>query len=128
MRTPSSIALLFVMSGMLLAQQPVPMGKSDDSPRISRSADGTMLSKKASDDDLERALYHDYANDPVFAEVQVKVKHHTVNLAGTVDTKNAKRRAEDIALHTTGVRYVHNTLKVNGATRADRATESSAAH
>lgn len=127
MRTTGLIALSFVMSGIVLAQQPVPMGKSDDTPRTSRSADGTMLTKKSSDEDLERALYQDYENDPLFTGLQVKVKHHTVKLAGTVETKDAKRRAEDIALHTTGVRYVHNNLKVTEGRRPERNVESSTA-
>lgn len=128
MKIRGLITLSFVISGILLAQQPVPMGKSDDAPRTSRSADGTMLTKKSSDEDLERALYQDYENDPMFTGLQVKVKHHTVKLAGTVETKNAKRRAEDIAIHTTGVRYVHNILKVNEGTRPERTVESSTAH
>ena len=59
-----------------------------------------MLTKKSSDEDLERALYRDYANDPVFTGVQVKVKHHTVKLAGTVETKNAKLSLIHISLRT----------------------------
>jgi hypothetical protein len=117
-----------LLSGMLLAQQPVPMGKVDNSSRNYRSADGTVLSSKSSDEDLSRALYEDYANDPTFSGVQVSVKHHGVKLAGSVASKETKKRAEYIASHTAGVRYVQNALKVNDRERPEATTLDSTAH
>jgi osmotically-inducible protein OsmY len=122
------VGLSMLVSGVLLAQQPIPMGKVDNSSRNYHSADGTLLTKHSSDEDLFRALSQNYANDPEFTGVQVTVKHHSVKLGGLVTSKDAKRRAEDIASHTVGVRYVQNKLKVGEGVRPDNSTVMSSAH
>lgn len=88
------------------------MGKAGDSGKNYHSPDGTTLSKNSSDEDLARALNENFGNDPEFGNVQVAVKHHKVTLAGTVDSKDARNRAEKLAENTAGVRYVHNRLKL----------------
>jgi osmotically-inducible protein OsmY len=53
------------------------------------------------------------ADDRIDAsEVQVKVKNGEVTLTGTVDDREAKRRAEDLAESVMGVEDVMNQLKV----------------
>jgi osmotically-inducible protein OsmY len=46
------------------------------------------------------------------AQIQVNVTHGEVTLAGTVDTSEARRRAEDVAEGTAGVVSVMNDLRV----------------
>ncbi len=49
------------------------------------------------------------------SEIDVTVSNGEVTLAGTVDSREAKRRAEDIAASAMGVKDVHNTLRLRGA-------------
>lgn len=116
-----SCALL--LSGTLLSQQPVPMGKSSDSTRNYLSADGSTLTKDSSGEELMRALDGSYSNDPAFNHVQVAVKKHNVTLNGTVPDRDARKRAEKIATGTEGVRYVRNNLKID---RSDQPQKASA--
>ena len=46
------------------------------------------------------------------AQIQVEVTHSEVTLAGTVDTSEARRRAEDVAGRVAGVVSVINNLRV----------------
>jgi osmotically-inducible protein OsmY len=46
------------------------------------------------------------------AQIQVEVTHSEVTLAGTVDTAEARRRAEDVAGRVAGVVSVINNLRV----------------
>lgn len=122
------VALSMLVSAVLVAQQPVPMGKVDNSSRNYRSADGTVLSKHSSDSDLERALNEDFGNNPEFSGVQVAVKHHSVTLRGSVLSKEAKKRAERVAQHTVGVNFVHNRIKVGENRDFQRSSAVSDAH
>jgi osmotically-inducible protein OsmY len=47
------------------------------------------------------------------SDIEVKVNGSEVVLSGTVDSKNAKRRAEDIAEAVSGVANVQNQLRVS---------------
>jgi osmotically-inducible protein OsmY len=63
------------------------------------------------------------------SNLTVEVRSGEVTLEGTVDSKDAKRRAEDIAEEVPGVREVQNRLRVErnaGATGYGRETESAA--
>jgi osmotically-inducible protein OsmY len=46
------------------------------------------------------------------AQIQLDVKHGQVTLAGTLDTAEARRRAEDVAGSIAGVVSVMNNLRV----------------
>ena len=46
------------------------------------------------------------------SEIDVQVKNGDVTLTGTVDERYVKRMAEDVAENVTGVREVHNQLRV----------------
>jgi hypothetical protein len=48
------------------------------------------------------------------SEIEVQVQNCDVTLTGTVDDRRAKRLAEDIADSVSGVRDVHNQLRVQG--------------
>ena len=103
---------VLLIAGALYAQQPVATGKFDPSATNYRGSSGSALNKHSSDDDLVRGLDAAYSNAPEFANVLVHAKHHNVTLSGTVESKEAKKRAEKIALTTAGVRNVQNRLKV----------------
>lgn len=109
------VGCMIMLSGMLLAQQPVPTANASPGKNY-RAADGSALSNKSSDEELARSLNESLADDPEFHDVTVKVKHHSATLEGMVASKDAKKRAESMASHTAGVRYVRNRLKVGDET------------
>lgn len=47
------------------------------------------------------------------SEIEVEVSEREVTLSGTVDSRQAKRRAEDCAEDVSGVRHVQNNLRVS---------------
>lgn len=101
-----------LIAGALYAQQPVATGKIDSSSINYRGASGSALNKHSSDDELVRGLDAAYSNAPEFSNVLVQSKHHNVTLTGSVESKEAKKRAEKIAMTTAGVRSVRDRLKV----------------
>jgi osmotically-inducible protein OsmY len=117
-----------LLLGPAIAQQPSPMGSVNDSGKNYRLPDGTTLSKNPSDEDLTRALYERYASDPELTNIQVKVHHRRVTLAGVVLSKDFKSRAEKLALNTAGVRDVNNKLKVGVPHPQARESILSASH
>ncbi len=128
MRTLALFGGLLLLSTFLVAQQPMPMGKTDNSARNYRADDGTMLSKSTSDDQLARSIQESLSNDPELNSVIVQVKHHRVTLTGYVVTNDAKHRAENVAEHTASVRSVRDKLKLGDAESAQRSSLLSAAH
>jgi hypothetical protein len=75
-------------------------------PRSYRRSDASLL-----EDVCERLTWHD-AIDP--SDVDVSIDDGEITLAGTVESRDARRLAEDIAESVRGVRDVHNRLKVRG--------------
>lgn len=63
------------------------------------------------EDVCERLTDDDYIDA---SDMEVTVSAGTVTLAGTVDGRSTKRRAEDLAESVTGVRDVLNQLRVGG--------------
>lgn len=102
----------FLLSGVLYAQQPVATGKLDSASVNYKGASGPALDKHSSDDDLVRGLDAAFGNAPEFSNVLVQSKHHNITLSGTVASKDARKRAEKLALNTAGVRNVRDHLKV----------------
>lgn len=62
-------------------------------------------------DDINDKLYHDSYVDA--GDIEVTVSNGEVTLTGTVDSRDTKHRAEDLAEEVTGVNNVSNNLKVN---------------
>ncbi|HEY8562496.1 MAG TPA: BON domain-containing protein [Pyrinomonadaceae bacterium] len=62
-------------------------------------------------DDINDRLTDDYYLDA--SDIEVEVSNGEVVLTGTVDSRRAKRRAEDIAEEVSGVRNVENRIRVN---------------
>ncbi|MCE3283200.1 MAG: hypothetical protein K0Q66_1937, partial [Chitinophagaceae bacterium] len=71
---------------------------------------GYQRSDERIKDDLNDRLSDDSFVDA--SEVDVTVEGCEVVLTGTVDSKEEKRRAEDIAERVSGVKNVENRLKV----------------
>jgi osmotically-inducible protein OsmY len=114
--------------GVAVAQQPMPMGKVNTSAKNYRGADGSALTRNASDADLQQALYGVYAQDPDFNQVEVKVNKHRVTLTGKVLNRDARHRAEQVAERTEGVRAVRNNLKIGSFDRIQSDSAVSSAH
>ncbi|MEP6832263.1 MAG: BON domain-containing protein [Gemmatimonas sp.] len=62
-------------------------------------------------EDVNEALTRDQHVDA--SEIEVKVANGEVTLTGTVDSRDAKRHAEDIAERVSGVNDVNNQIKVS---------------
>ena len=60
-------------------------------------------------------------------DIEVGVSGREVTLDGTVDSRMAKRRAEDIADSVSGVLHVQNNLRVRATGHDDAATAGAAA-
>jgi osmotically-inducible protein OsmY len=68
-----------------------------------------------SDDRIREDVNDRLSDDPFVdaSEIEVQVSSCEVTLTGTVDSREAKRRAEDIAERVSGVKHVQNNLRVN---------------
>jgi osmotically-inducible protein OsmY len=67
-----------------------------------------------SDDRIKEDVCDRLTDDPGVdaSNIEVSVSNCEVNLAGTVDSREAKRRAEDCAENVSGVRNVQNNIRV----------------
>lgn len=87
-------------------QENRPMG-----PHRGKGPKGYQRSDNRIQEDVSDRFYEDDYLDA--SDVQIRVQNGEVILEGTVDSKQAKRRAEDIAESISGVRNVENHIKVN---------------
>ncbi len=87
--------------------------------RYNRNTSGGFFGKgpkgwKRSDDrikdDVSEALYRDYHVDA--SEIEVDVKEGVVTLSGTVESRDAKRSAEECIENLSGVIDVHNRIRI----------------
>lgn len=69
---------------------------------------------RRSDDRIRDDVSDRLADDPYVdaSDIEVSVQNGEVTLSGTVDSRQARRRAEDIAESVSGVSYVQNNLRV----------------
>jgi osmotically-inducible protein OsmY len=75
-----------------------------------RGPKGYTRSDERIQEEVCERLSHDHQVDA--SEIEVSVSGKEVTLSGTVDSREAKRRAEDIAEHVSGVTHVQNNLRV----------------
>jgi hypothetical protein len=61
------------------------------------------------------------------SDIEVSVESAEVTLNGTVDSRQAKRRAEDLADHVSGVKHVQNNLRVADRTQTMSSISTDAA-
>ena len=78
-----------------------------------------------SDDRIEEDVNEALTRHPGLdaSEIEVKVDKGEVTLRGTVDSRLDKRMAEDAAESCSGVRDVHNQLRLSSASALGRSTE-----
>jgi hypothetical protein len=74
-------------------------------------------------EDVSDRLTDDWVVDA--SDIEVRVANGEVTLAGTVDSRRAKRRAEDCAENVSGVRNVQNNLRVRQPSESNSAFGSS---
>jgi len=70
-------------------------------------------------EDMSDRLTDDWVVDA--SNIEVTVSRGEVTLAGTVDSRDEKRRAEDCDDRVSGVRYVQNNLRVQQPTERSSA-------
>jgi hypothetical protein len=75
-----------------------------------RGPRGYTRSDERIKEDVSDRLTDDWYVDA--SEIEVTVNNGEVTLSGTVDSRQAKRRAEDIVDDISGVRHVQNNLRV----------------
>jgi len=70
-----------------------------------------------SDERIRELVCDDLMDDPWLdaSRIEVAVKDGEVTLSGSVEDRDAKRWAEDVAEHTGGVKHVQNNLRVEAA-------------
>jgi osmotically-inducible protein OsmY len=76
-----------------------------------RGPKGYKRSDERIREDVSDRLYDDPHVDA--SEIDVGVSGGEVTLSGTVDSRDARRRAEDVAERVSGVTYVQNNLRVD---------------
>jgi osmotically-inducible protein OsmY len=74
-------------------------------------------------EDVNDRLTDDWQVDA--SEIEVNVSNGEVTLSGTVNTRDEKRRAEDLAENVSGVRHVQNNLRVQSQGTGLASTEAS---
>jgi hypothetical protein len=79
-----------------------------------------------SDERIREDVNDRLTDDPYVdaTDIEVKVSTCEVTLTGTVDSRNAKRRAEDIADGVSGVRHVQNNLRVRESSGMSSSAET----
>ncbi len=82
-----------------------------------------------SDDRIREDVSDRLSDDPFVdaSEIEVMVAACEVTLSGTVESRDAKRRAEDIAEQVSGVRHVQNNLRIQQQTAGMSGTTTDAA-
>ena len=77
-----------------------------------------------SDERIREDVSDFLTDDPYLdaSDIEVVVGNGEVTLNGTVDSRTAKRRAEDIAANVSGVRHVQNNLHLRDDTSGLRVT------
>ena len=85
-------------------------GNDADRSHRGRGPKGYKRSDARIDEDIHERLTADHWLDA--SHIDVKVANGEVTLSGTVDSREAKRRAEEIAERCSGVDHIQNNLRV----------------
>jgi osmotically-inducible protein OsmY len=86
-------------------------------PHKGKGPKGYTRSDERITEDINEKLYQDDYVDA--SNIEVSVSGGEVTLSGTVESRNVKRHAEDLAESVTGVKNVQNNLKVSSSTSYD---------
>jgi osmotically-inducible protein OsmY len=92
-------------------------GKSPDQTRSGSSPPGVepgLRGRRRPDESLAREIHEILTKDPELdaTNVEVEVESGAVTLTGIVESSDAKLLAEELVESITGVREVHNRLRV----------------
>ena len=98
--------------GIMTKKESQPARESQVEQRV--SADRRVAQRRRPDEALTRELQEILSGDPELdaSEIEVAVEGGAVTLSGTVDSGDARLLAEELVESVTGVREVHNRLKV----------------
>ena len=80
-------------------------------PHRGKGPKGYTRSDERIKEDINEKLYHDSFVDA--SNIEITVTDGEATLSGTVDSRETKRRAEDLAESVTGVKNVQNQLRVD---------------
>lgn len=100
------------------------MGMNDEGEHRGKGPKGYSRSDDRLREDVCDRLMDDGHVDA--SEIEVSVKKGEVTLQGTVDTRAAKRRAEDCVEDCAGVKHVQNNLRVSDTSKSDDTKDSPA--
>jgi osmotically-inducible protein OsmY len=77
---------------------------------------------RRSDDRIREDVSDRLTDDPFVdaSDIEIQVSNAEVTLTGTVDSRNARRRAEDLVERCSGVSHVQNNLRVTSASETVR--------
>jgi osmotically-inducible protein OsmY len=93
-------------------------GNRDAAPRREQDYRGRgPKGYRRSDDRIREDVNDRLTDDPYLdaSDIDVSISHSEVTLNGTVDSRYARRRAEDLAENISGVIHVQNNLRVRQA-------------
>lgn len=103
-----------------------PFRYGQDEARQSHFGKGPKGYKRSDErirDDANEALYMDQHIDAT--DIEVEVKDGVITLSGTVNSRFAKRHAEDCVHHLAGVQDVNNTIRVQKTEDSSSASAAS---
>jgi osmotically-inducible protein OsmY len=92
--------------------------RNQDARHEGRGPKGYRRSDERIRDDINDRLTDDPYIDA--SDIEVKVEASEVTLTGTVESRNARRRAEDLAERISGVTHVQNNLRVTSGAESTR--------
>jgi osmotically-inducible protein OsmY len=87
-----------------------------------RGPRGYMRSDERIIEDVNDRLTEDWMLDA--SDIEVSASNGEVTLSGTVSERRSKRRAEDLAESVSGVKDVHNTIRVQQSSTGDTAGQT----
>lgn len=90
-------------------------------PHRGKGPKGYMRTDDRIREDINECLYHDSYVDA--SEVEIKVENGEAIVTGTVDSRESKRRIEDIIERIPGIRDVENRLKVSQSSTPSGSTD-----
>lgn len=89
-----------------------------DARHQGRGPKGYRRSDERIREDVSDRLTDDHYVDAT--DIEIKVENSEVTLSGSVDSRNARRRAEDLAERCSGVTHVQNNLRVSSGSETVR--------
>ena len=132
---PLGLAIVLALGTYAFSQYQAPApAPSASSTSASQSASPDKSATQVDDQTLNLKLHQQFDTNPALKNVEIKVFNGTVDLAGTVPSKDDRRRAKEMARAVPGVRSVREKISVatgsggNSSKIPDHTAMSEAAH